>query len=95
MQNTKLKRVGPPCSLLKWSPDGAFLFSGTVSNVFRVWSANKKWSPERWTVAGATIQSACWSPCSTFLIFVTSEDPILYRLQFFEEKLFASKLRYQ
>ncbi|XP_067622354.1 aladin-like [Eurosta solidaginis] len=49
-QNTPLRRVGPPCSLLKWSPDAANLFSATVGNVFRVWSANKKWTPERWTI---------------------------------------------
>ncbi|XP_037826248.1 aladin [Lucilia sericata] len=90
MQNTALKRVGPPCSLLKWSPDGSCLFSSTVGNVFRVWSCDKKWQPERWTITTGTIQSACWSPCGGFLLFVTSEEPILYRLQFFEEQLFQT-----
>lgn len=90
-QNTILKRVGPPSSLLKWSPDGASLFSSTVGNVFRVWSCDKKWQPERWTITAGSVQSASWSPCGGFLLFVTTEEPILYRLQFFEEQLFQSK----
>ncbi|XP_055840899.1 aladin [Episyrphus balteatus] len=88
--SSTLKRVGPPCSILKWSPDGSCLFSATVGNVFRVWSAEKHWEPERWTVANGYIQSACWSPCSSFLLFVTSDESTLYRLQFFEEQLFAT-----
>lgn len=91
MQNAILRRVGPPCSLLKWSPDSAYLFSATIGNVFRVWSTDKKWAAERWTIGAGTMQSACWSPCGTFLLFVTSEDPILYRLQFFEEQIFTSE----
>lgn len=87
--SSTLKRVGPPCSILKWSPDGSCLFSATVGNVFRVWSSEKHWEPERWTISSGNIQSACWSPCSTFLLFVTSEESTLYRLQFFEEQLFA------
>ncbi|TMW40060.1 hypothetical protein DOY81_014859 [Sarcophaga bullata] len=90
MQNTALKRVGQPCALLKWSPDGAYLFSSTVGSVFRVWSCDQKWQPERWTITSGYIQSACWSPCGNFLLFVTSEEPILYRLQFFEEHLFQT-----
>ncbi|XP_013112380.2 aladin [Stomoxys calcitrans] len=90
MQNTALKRVGPPCSLLKWSPNSSCLFSSTVTNVFRVWACENKWQPERWTITHGSIQSACWSPCGGFLLFVTSEEPILYRLQFFEEQLFKN-----
>lgn len=90
LQNNPLRRVAPACCLLKWSPDGTLLFSSTVGNVFRVWNCDKKWTPERWTLNAATIKSACWSPCSSFLLFVT-EEPVLYRLQFIEEQLFTSK----
>ncbi|XP_054731237.1 aladin [Anastrepha obliqua] len=90
MQNMPLRRVGPPCSLLKWSPNGAFLFAATVGNVFRVWSVHKKWTPERWTINTGIVQSACWSPCGNFLLFVTTGDSILYRLNFQSEQVFAS-----
>uniref|UniRef100_A0A1A9VIK2 EIF2A domain-containing protein n=1 Tax=Glossina austeni TaxID=7395 RepID=A0A1A9VIK2_GLOAU len=90
MESIALKRVGPRCSLLKWSPDGSCLFSATVDNVFRVWYTESKWQPERWTVSKGHIQSACWSPCADFLLFVTSEESILYRLQLAEEQLFKS-----
>ncbi|XP_004527384.1 aladin [Ceratitis capitata] len=90
LQNTPLRRVGPPCSLLKWSPNGSFLFSATVGSVFRVWSADKKWTPERWTINYGVVQSACWSPCGNFMLFVTTGDSILYRLHFQDEQVFAS-----
>lgn len=91
-KNTPLKRVGPPCSLLKWSPDRSYLFSATIGNVFRVWTT-KNWTPERWTISKGHIQSAVWSPCSKFLLFITSEESTLYKLQFIEDQLFASKYR--
>ncbi|XP_037026602.1 aladin [Bradysia coprophila] len=84
-----LKRVGPPSSLLKFSPNGSRLFASTVGTVFRVWNT-QNWMPERWTVPRGTIQSAVWSPCSGYLLFVTSEEPILYSLQFIEQQLFAT-----
>lgn len=89
--NEPLKRVGPPSSLLKFSPDGSRLFTSTVGSVFRVWNT-QNWMPERWTVPNGTIQSAVWSPCGGYLLFVTSDEPILYSLQFIEQQLFASKL---
>uniref|UniRef100_A0A1A9ZRI3 Aladin seven-bladed propeller domain-containing protein n=1 Tax=Glossina pallidipes TaxID=7398 RepID=A0A1A9ZRI3_GLOPL len=88
MESIALKRVGPRCSLLKWSPDGSCLFSATVGNVCRVWYTERKWQPERWAISKGHIQSACWSPCADFLLFITSEESILYRLQFVEEQLF-------
>lgn len=88
--NEPLKRVGPPSSLLKFSPDGSRLFTSTVGTVFRVWNT-QNWMPERWTVPNGTIQSAVWSPCGGYLLFVTTEEPILYSLQFIEQQLFASE----
>uniref|UniRef100_A0A1A9VZT6 Aladin seven-bladed propeller domain-containing protein n=1 Tax=Glossina brevipalpis TaxID=37001 RepID=A0A1A9VZT6_9MUSC len=90
MRNTALKRIWPACSLLKWSPDGSRLFSATVNNVFRIWYIENKWQPERWTIQNGYIQSACWSPCSNFLLFITSEDKVLYCLHFAEEVVFKS-----
>lgn len=88
-RNTPLKRVGHPCSLIKWSPDGSKLFSSTVGGVFRVWYT-EKWTPERWSVKCGTIQSVAWSPCGLHLLFVTTEDHFIYALKFANEQLFNS-----
>ena len=86
-RSTPLKRVGHPCSLLKWSPDNTKLFSSTVGGVFRVWYT-EKWTPERWSVKSGTIQSAAWSPCGLHLLFVTTEDQFIYALKFASDQLF-------
>lgn len=85
-RNTPLKRIGFPCTHLKWSPNGERLFSATVGNVFRVWEANK-WAVERWVVPTGSIQSAAWSPCSRYLLFVTSDTSTLFNLCFVEDQL--------
>ncbi|KAH8366365.1 hypothetical protein KR200_008245 [Drosophila serrata] len=86
-----LKRLGPPCSLLKWSPDNDWLFSATVDRVFRVWNCHNRWTTERWVCGnGGYVQTACWSPCGRFLLFVSSTEPILYRLQFVQHTLLSS-----
>lgn len=88
-RNTPLKRVGPPCTLLKWSSDGFRLLSTTVGNVFRVWNTNT-WTPDRWTVPNGAVQSAAWSPRGDCLLFVTTDESVLYSLPFVEEQLFTS-----
>lgn len=85
-----LKRIGVPCALLKWSPNSNRLCSSTVRNVFRVWNTTN-WIPERWTVPNGSIQSAAWSPCSNHLIFVVTNDTILYRLCFVDDQLYQGK----
>lgn len=86
-RNTPLKRVGHPCSLIKWSPDNSKLFSSTVGGVFRVWYT-EKWTPERWSVKCGTIQSVAWSPCGLHLLFVTTDDQYIYAMKFANEELF-------
>lgn len=87
-----LKRIGVPCALLKWSPNSHRLCASTVGNVFRVWSTSN-WIPERWTVPNGSIQSAAWSPCSNHLIFVVTNETILYRLCFVDDQLYQGKIR--
>lgn len=82
-----LRRTSVPYLNLQWSLNGAFMFSSTVGNIFRIWDT-ETWKSERWTIANGRIQSFQWSPCSRFLLFVTSEDPILYSLGFADEPLF-------
>lgn len=82
-----LRRTSPPYLHLQWSLNGAYLFSSTVGSVFRVWNA-ETWHSDRWTIASGHVQSFQWSPCARFLLFVTSEDPLLYSLGFADELLF-------
>lgn len=82
-----LRRTSPPCLHLQWSMNGAFLFSSSVGNVFRVWNC-ETWKSDRWTISGGHVQSFQWSPCARFLLFVTSEDPMIYSLGFADELLF-------
>lgn len=91
-RNTPLKRVGFSCSMLKWSPDGYRLCSTTVEKVFRVWTTTNQWTPERWTIGHGTVQSVVWSPCSSYILFVTSEEPYLYSLRFVDEQLFTGEI---
>jgi len=87
-----LKRLGPPGSLLKWSPENDWLFAATVDRVFRVWNCNQQWTTERWVCGpGGHVQTACWSPCGRFLLFVSSAEPIIYRLQFVQQSLLSCK----
>lgn len=82
-----LRRTSPPYLNLQWSMNGAYLFTSTVGNVFRVWNC-ETWKSDRWTIASGHVQSFRWSPCARFLLFVTSEEPILYSLGFADELLF-------
>lgn len=77
-----LKRLGPPGSLLKWSPGNEWIFASTVDRVFRIWKCHNQWTTDRWVCNEGNVQAACWSPCGRFLVFVSTTEPILYRLQF-------------
>lgn len=82
-----LRRTSPPYLHLQWSLNGSYLFTSTVGSVFRVWNA-ETWQSDRWTIASGHVQSFQWSPCARFLLFVTSEDTLLYSLGFADELLF-------
>lgn len=84
-----LKRVGAPAALLSWAPNNGTLCTTTITNVFRIWKTNN-WTMERWEIGNGTIQSLVWSPCSTFLLFVTTEEPFLYSLGFIDDYVFAN-----
>lgn len=82
-----LRRTSPPHLHLQWSLNGAYLFTSSIGNVFRVWNC-EMWNSDRWTVASGHVKSFQWSPCARFLLFVTSDDPVLYSLGFADELLF-------
>ncbi|KAK3108185.1 hypothetical protein FSP39_002817 [Pinctada imbricata] len=77
-----LRRVGGGgVSLLKWSPDGAKVFSSTPSHLFRVWETIR-WTCEVWTKCTSRCKAACWSPKGDVLLFATENEPIIYSLSF-------------
>lgn len=82
-----LHKTSAPYLHLQWSLNGAYLFTSTIGNVFRVWNC-ENWKSDRWTIASGHVQSFEWSPCARFLLFTTSDDPILYSLGFADELLF-------
>lgn len=82
-----LRKTLLPHLHLQWSMNGAYLFSSSIGNVFRVWNC-ETWESDRWTLASGHVKSFQWSPCARFLLFVTSEDPVLYSLGFADELLF-------
>lgn len=86
---TPLKRVKPPGALVSWSPNGSTLCATTTGCVFRIWNTDR-WTVDRWTIERGTVQSVTWTPCSLFMLFVTTEEPFLYCLGFAEDTLFVT-----
>jgi aladin len=84
---TPLRRTSVPFLDIKWSVNGQFLFTSTVGNVFRVWDC-EKWNSDKWTIANGHVKSFQWSPCTKFLLFITSADPMLFCLGFADEPLY-------
>lgn len=90
-----LGRFSIPFLKLQWSLDGSFIFTSTVAKSFRVWNC-EKFSSEKWTIASGIVKSFQWSPCAKFLLFVTSNDPVLYCLGLADEPIFnKSKMEVQ
>lgn len=67
--------------LIRWAPTNSKLFTSTNTLVFRVWEC-KSWTAERWHIDSGYVQTACWSPCSSVLLFITSSEPFIYSLSF-------------
>lgn len=89
-QCTPLRKASVPFLNLQWNVDGSFIFSSTVGNIFRLFNC-ETWNSEKWSTSNGHVQSFQWSPCGKFLLFVTSEDPVLYCLGFADEPLLFNK----
>lgn len=78
-----LRRVGGGgVHLVAWSPEASKVLAATPSTVFRVWDTINQWNHERWNVLAGHVNTACWSPCGTYLLFSTNEEPLIYCLNF-------------
>lgn len=47
---------------------------------YRIWERHSDWTPRRWNTPSLPIESACWSPDSTTLLFASGE--MIYALHF-------------
>ncbi|KAK3733730.1 hypothetical protein RRG08_026845 [Elysia crispata] len=75
-------RGGVP--LLACSPDGAKLFTGAMSPLFRIWETHR-WTWEVWSGLSGCCKVACWSPDGSVLFFAMEEDSTLYAIKFRED----------
>lgn len=83
-----LKRISTHSNVhLKWSPTSNYLCTSTVGNLFRIWNT-ERWMCEKWSINKGFVSSFEFSPCGKFLLFVTSEDSLLYNLRLSDENFF-------
>ncbi|CEP13604.1 hypothetical protein [Parasitella parasitica] len=64
-----LKRYGSGNILLRWSPNGEWLFEGGSAGTSRMWDTRNWTSKKIQNPAGLWIQAACWSPDNRTLIY--------------------------
>ncbi|KAI8643274.1 WD40-repeat-containing domain protein [Parasitella parasitica] len=64
-----LKRYGSGNILLRWSPNGVWLFEGGSAGTSRMWDTRNWTSKKIQNPAGLWIQAACWSPDNRTLIY--------------------------
>nr|CAD7593596.1 unnamed protein product [Timema genevievae] len=82
-----VRRVdGGGVNVVSWSPCSTKLFSATTGTTFRVWDTSQ-WTADRWNVISGRVQTACWSPCGSVVLFCTTTEPLIYSL--FVTKLFS------
>ncbi|XP_075238272.1 aladin-like isoform X2 [Lycorma delicatula] len=72
---------GGGISLVTWSPDNTKVFAAMNRIVFRVWETSY-WNPELWSLRNGRVVAACWSACSSALLFATSTESVIYALTF-------------
>ncbi|XP_028842607.1 aladin isoform X2 [Denticeps clupeoides] len=77
-----LQRVGGGgVTFLSWAPDGGRVLAATPSALFRVWET-RMWTCERWPCLKGRLQTGCWSPDGTRLLFSVQNEMVIYALTF-------------
>ncbi|XP_076802961.1 aladin-like [Clavelina lepadiformis] len=74
-------------SRLLFSPDGNKVITTTPSSSFRVFET-ATWTNERWSKLAGRVQSSCWNPSGTLLLFALYRDPRIYSLTFSDSSSF-------
>ncbi|KAI9007544.1 WD40-repeat-containing domain protein [Phycomyces nitens] len=77
---TPLKRHGKGNVLLRWSPDGNWLYSATMAGASRMWNT-KTWASVKFSnPPGLWVKTACWSPDSKSIFYSMRGKRDLYAL---------------
>jgi len=71
---------------LLFSPDGSKLLATTSSNEFRVFETGG-WESEKWRKLVGRVQTACWTPKGTTLLFALEGEAKIFSLQFTDSYL--------
>jgi len=77
---TRLQGIGNGVLLLKWSPNGDYLFAAE-REVFRVWETCT-WTCEKWSNFSGYCQSACWRSDSRLLALTIKGETCIHFIQF-------------
>ncbi|RCI02098.1 hypothetical protein CU098_006913 [Rhizopus stolonifer] len=64
-----LKRYGHGCIMLRWSPNGEWLFEGGSIGTSRMWDTKHWESKVISNPPGLWVQAACWAPDNRSLVF--------------------------
>ncbi|KAI8365194.1 WD40-repeat-containing domain protein [Radiomyces spectabilis] len=82
LTGTPLKRYGKGNLLVRWSPDGDWLYVATSTGSIRIWET-EHWTSTTYTnPPGLWVQAACWAPDSRSLFYSMrgkSDVHLLYR----------------
>lgn len=63
--------------------------------MYRIWSTYK-WTSDKWAVKNRSrVQCACWSPCSSVLLFATDTSPIINAIDFRKADVFDGPIDYK
>ncbi|XP_050438537.1 aladin-like isoform X2 [Adelges cooleyi] len=91
-----LRRIGSDTlNFIQWSPDNTKLFSCTSNESFRIWTTDK-WSSDKWSVnSKSRVQCACWSPCSSVLLFATNSCATINAIDFRKSDIFNEPSNYK
>lgn len=61
----------------------------------RIWST-EKWTSDKWSVNNLSrVQCACWSPCSSILLFATDSSPTINAIDFRKSDVFNGSTDYK
>ncbi|KAG0165461.1 hypothetical protein DFQ28_008620 [Apophysomyces sp. BC1034] len=93
LQRTKpLKRYGKGNVLLRWSPDGEWLYSASISGYSRMWETRTWTSSQFLNPPGLWVQSACWAPDNRSLFYSMRGKSDVYMLYRTGETLKSDQL---
>lgn len=72
-----------------------FIFFIITILICRIWSTDK-WTSDKWSLNNRSrVQCACWSPCSSVLLFATDSSPTINAIDFRITDVFNGSTNYQ